>query len=571
MLQIKKLYTEPASIDPVEFSDGLNFIMGEKDDSSSKNNGVGKSLCIEFINFALLKQKAHSRVSKIPKESFNHDTKICLDIIINKTPCTIKRSIADAERPTIIMDGTATTFAKLEDATLFFTEKLFNKDDLDHPSIREILGPLIRDEKSEFKSLVSCFDTKLTIPDNYGPHLFLLGIDTDLYRAVKTCISQIDDISKEIKRIEENVHLLRQKDIADARSDLNDLDSEVAAIQASIEKLENTTGFDMVKDEIIELEERIGELRRQKAIIKHNLMKLKPVSEKVQIDSDELREFYEQLKQGLGNLIAKELNEIIDFKQKIEEFQNHLLAERKKGYIADLTSVDENIATLDKRYTENLKVLDQNGSLKNLKQTYAAYQTKFDELGQLRSFLSRHEDLEIKKQKIKSQKESDLLELQASISAAKETISSFEKTILDVHEFIQGSRKASFEVKPTGKKQVVEINMRIDDDGSHSVERAKVFIYDISLIINERVKHRHPGILIHDNIFEVDQDTLINSLRFLTEKVRFDSSQQYIVTLNSDRLEAVYNEPWYKMLDSCIVARFTKNDRFLKNKYQEVS
>jgi uncharacterized protein YydD (DUF2326 family) len=57
--------------------------------------------------------------------------------------------------------------------------------------------------------------------------------------------------------------------------------------------------------------------------------------------------------------------------------------------------------------------------------------------------------------------------------------------------------------------------LRIDDDGSHSVEREKVFIYDIALLLNEYTKSRHPGLLVHDNIFDVDDDTLRKSLEFI--------------------------------------------------------
>ena len=48
---IERLYTEPATIDPIVFTAGVNVILGESDVTSSKNNGVGKSLCIEFLNF----------------------------------------------------------------------------------------------------------------------------------------------------------------------------------------------------------------------------------------------------------------------------------------------------------------------------------------------------------------------------------------------------------------------------------------------------------------------------------------------------------------------------------------
>jgi len=90
-----------------------------------------------------------------------------------------------------------------------------------------------------------------------------------------------------------------------------------------------------------------------------------------------------------------------------------------------------------------------------------------------------------------------------------------------------------------------------------------------ALLLNEHTKTRHPGFLIHDNVFEVDQDTLINSLKFIIEKTKLAEQQQYILTLNSDRLENAKQEPWYKFLDENVRAKFTKTNRFLKLQYQE--
>ena len=317
MLQIKKLYTEPTTIDPIQFQPGLNFIFGEKSDSSSKNNGVGKSLCIEFINFALLKRASHSRVLRIPKEVFSYETSVCLDFTLNNSSYTIKRLLSDPEKPTIIVNGDVTVFSKLEDATIFLTEKLFENKSMGYPSFRQMLGLLIRDESSEFKSLVACFDTNLKVPDDYSSHLYLLGIDVELYLSAISYFKEISSISEQ-----QNVKLIRQKDIKDARADLNELDSEVTNIQLSIEQLENMAGYDTIKNDMLTLEDNIDKLRRQRDIAKHTLSKIKPISEAFQIDSSEIREFYEQLKNGLGELIAKDLNEVMAFKHKIEKFQN---------------------------------------------------------------------------------------------------------------------------------------------------------------------------------------------------------------------------------------------------------
>jgi uncharacterized protein YydD (DUF2326 family) len=208
--------------------------------------------------------------------------------------------------------------------------------------------------------------------------------------------------------------------------------------------------------------------------------------------------------------------------------------------------------------------LDQKGNLKNLKQTYAAFKEKSDQLSQLKSFVDRFDELEINKQTYKAKKEQELLRLQSLIQEQKKVIDTFEKTILEIHEYVQGNKQASFQIKPVNKVQVVEIIMRIADDGSHSVEREKVFIYDIALLLNEHTRKRHPGFLIHDNIFDVDRDTLEKSLKYLAEKADF-GDMQYILTINADRLDSSSNFS----VDEYVRARFTKQNRFLKKKYQE--
>jgi uncharacterized protein YydD (DUF2326 family) len=564
MLKIVRLYTEPEIISPIHFYEGLNIILGEKDETSDKRNGVGKSLCIEFINFSFFKKRSDSRVSQIPKDIFPENTLICLDFELHGKPLTVKRSISNAETPTILEGDIKTSFEKIEDANRFLTEKLFSHISAHYPTFRIMLGPLIRDERSEFKSIISCYDTKLRIADNYSPHLYLLGIDIAIYEQIKAHIQVIDDIQKDISRIKENVLLIRQKDIDDARSDLNELDSEVKAIEQSIDQLENIKGYEVVREELIKLEEEISIRRTQKGIFKEQLSKLKPVSQKVDIDPIEISDFYNSLKEGLGDLVQKSLEEAMYFKEKIDEFQNKLINDRRKSISQEVTLLDKQLEALDRSYSKSLSVLNQTGELKNLKQTYAAYKDKTDQLSQLRSFVERYDQLEIDKQKAKTAKETDLLRLQSLIQEQKKTIDEFEKTILKIHEYIQGNRQASFQIKPTNNKQVVDITMRIADDGSHSVEREKVFIYDLSLLTNDYTKVRHPGFLIHDNIFDVDQDTLVKSLSFLRERANLDGSQ-YILTLNSDRLTTSD----IQSLEPYIRARFTKQNRFLKKKYQE--
>jgi len=315
----------------------------------------------------------------------------------------------------------------------------------------------------------------------------------------------------------------------------------------------------------------MGELRGRKEVLSRRSARLAPIATEQSVDSAEIQEFYNQLRSGLGTSIVRDLDEVLSFKAKIEQFQRHLLAEKSAVVDVEIRTINKQLADLDRRYGKLVAVLDQEGQLRNLRQTYASYQAKSDEYGQLKSFFDRYDQLLMDRQRKKMEIESERLQLQASISVAAERVRSFEKTILDIHQFIQGNRKASFEVRTTAKKHIVEIVLRIDDDGSHSVEREKVFIYDIALLLNDYSRSRHPGLLIHDNVFDVDNDTLEKSLEYLLTRAPFEDDEQYILTLNVDRLEHCREEAWYGELEQSVVASFTKSDRFLKTHYQEIS
>ena len=81
-----------------------------------------------------------------------------------------------------------------------------------------------------------------------------------------------------------------------------------------------------------------------------------------------------------------------------------------------------------------------------------------------------------------------------------------------------GNRNAHFEIDTINSakaKEFLSFDFRINDDGSWSTNRMKVFIYDLALLINENTKKNHPKLLVHDNLFNVDNDSLEKSLNFL--------------------------------------------------------
>jgi uncharacterized protein YydD (DUF2326 family) len=568
MLQIRKLYSDPAVFDAIPLLPGVNLILGEPSEGSAKTNGVGKSIAIEFLNFALLSKYSFSRVKKIPKDVVPLDVEICVDLLIGSQEVTIKRTRGEENKPTISVNGELFEFSKLEDAHSFFGNLLFEGSEGTHPSFRSMLGVLLRDERSEFKSIINGYDTTLKISDDYAPHLYLLGVNISSYKKIKVLQKEATDLRQKVKEYEKSVMLLRQKKIDDSRADLNELDAEVSIIEQDIENLENTASYDVLETEMQELDESILKRRRQSAIILDKMSRLEPIDvERVEISTDELSEYYNDLKAGLGDLVAKDFDELKAFKAKIYRFQDEVLRKRRDSLERSLKEVKDALRVLDKEYQKKLRLLDQGGALKALKQTFATYQEKADQLADLRSFITGH-DGAVSQRRVKLlEKDTEVQRLQVNIDQANRTKSSFEGTILDIHNFVMGNRQAAFHIETVDRAQVVDITLRIDSDGSHSVEREKTFIYDFSLLTNEATGERHFGLLVHDNIFEVDSDTLKRSLGFIAQHAPALQGQ-YILTLNSDRASSDAPDAMNALVGN-VRARFTKQNRFLKNKYQE--
>ncbi|TGL01907.1 DUF2326 domain-containing protein [Leptospira bouyouniensis] len=577
MIKLIKLFSDPEIFNPIIFKSGLNLILGEKSESSNKTNGVGKSISIEFLNYCLLKKASDSRVLNIPTELIDPSTNIKLELYIHSHHLTIIRNIGDPDKVAILINDLEKTFDSLEDASEYLGN-LYFEGFLDYKvkiSLRNLLAPIIRDEKSEFKDIIKCYDTDKNIPRDYKPHLFFLGLNLDLYSEIRKII---DSLEKKTKYASETKKLLtnnQQIKISEAKARLNELDHEVASINNSIEKLRNKDSYDLIQTEIIALETKVSELRTIQKATQFEIKQIESLPIPEDISEQEIKILFNNFKEGLGDIVSKSIEEVKVFKNKIDGFRNYLVGERLAILKEGLFTLNSELRVLDESYTEKLSLIEKGELLKDLKTSLNIFNNKNEELNNLKALINRFDIAENEKEELKILKNNKLHEFRDKILEKQEVIKSFEQTILLVHERIMDNRKAHFEIQTVNKANVKDFlyfDLRTDDDGSHSTDRVKVLIYDIALLFNEQTSKRHPKFLVHDNIFDIDQDSLEKSLIFLHNQEKNNLNDfQYILTLNRDILEAIeqtnklgFNIENYKR------ASYTKENRFLKKKYTEV-
>jgi len=570
-IKLLKLYSDPEVFKPITFNDGINLIMGEKVSDgnikkANKTNGVGKTLCVEFINYCLLKTTTHCRVNKIPIENLPEDVWIILDMEINLQKMQIKRKRKSPENPIITANGVETEFSNLDDAQKYLKELLFKDFDTNtNISFREFLAPFLREEGSEFKDILMCFENTSKIPPSVKANAFLFNIDTTLIDLIKRDFGDIKKLKSHKTELKNILTEKGKKKLSDIKATINSLKDDLNKIDLALESFKTNQAFEVQQDNLSNFQNEIESLRNKQSALKYQLKKISSFPELESISEREIEIVYNQFKSGLGNIVAKSIEEVKKFKQKIDDFQNRLFNEKISSLSDELRNTTQQVNTLEEKRAELIKIIDQKGVLKDIKNGYAIFHKKKEDYS---SISSRYEDYEKSENRIKSlilEKDGYFLKLDSLILEAKDIIENFNETILSIHEYIMDSNKASFDIKTVSNsqsEQVLQFEMRIDDDGSHSVNRTKVFIYDLALMFNDFTSKRHPKLLVHDNIFDVDQDTLIKSLNYLVKSENTDF--QYILTLNRDKVE---NEEKIKALQLDIelhkVANFTKQNRFL--------
>lgn len=566
-IKLLKLYSENTLFDPVEFKDGINIVLGEKYDSTttsgSKTNGVGKSILVQFIDFCLLSRYQDSRVSKIPKNIFPENENVNLDLIIGDEKYTISRNRAKENSPNITINGVTTNFPTLKETQDYLFSIIFKDIDLESlPSFRTLLSILIRDEDSEFKDIAKPYDLRKRIPENYEPHLYLLHLSLEIYKNTKEILKQIEMITKVIRNEEKELTNNNTKDISQIKAEMNNINSEVKIIELTLKEYKTAESFKILEQDIASLEDELKQKSSQLKVLYYELNRIKSLPKSEVIDSKDVEILYNSYKESLGTLIVKSLEEATKFKNRVENFQRMLLEDKRNDIQNKINILNKEKKLLDDEYSKKIKVFDTKGVFQNLKTSLRIYQEKSDFLNKTSNLLENFQKHTSEKKNLTREKSNELLFLDKLINDEKNKIISFQDTILDIHEYIMGNRECSFEIltNSNSRSEPLKVILRISDDGSHGIDRIKVFIYDMALLFSNITKNRHPLFLIHDNIFETDENTRIRSLNFINSKLNKSEYEfQYIITLNKDSVEENgYSIPKYSILKSYNQTKFRR-------------
>lgn len=302
MLRLHRLSSEPEVFAPISFHSGVNLILGErseKDAQGRKVNGVGKSVCIDFLHFALCRRYAETRVSKIPKDFLPDELVVVLDLTIGHERLQIRRGIANHEQPAIVTsDSVETVFETLRDATHYLGALLFaGHDNAGQLSFRTLISLLMRDERSGFKSFINPHDmTVRRPPDDITPHLYLLGVELSNYRRLEETIERLASQQKMLSELKLAVTNRDELKIEDVPAKLNEERQATRKIDEALTTLRADPAFEDVEGDLNRIETELQQLRGERKSVSFQIDQIRSIPLPERIDASDLKIVYEGIR-----------------------------------------------------------------------------------------------------------------------------------------------------------------------------------------------------------------------------------------------------------------------------------
>lgn len=541
---LNKLYSDKEFFRDIEFEDNnINIILGKKTTKDNKKtfNGVGKTLSLRLIDFCL----GSSNIKSLQKLD---DWNFSLDFTLgNKTYTSTRNSTNQKE---IILNNEENS---IKDFKYFMESNLFYfEDEYKNLSYRNLISRFMRIPPYGYLEWDQC-KAKEQVDAKSLSSAFLLGLNLKLADEkirLKEKIKQLKDNKKLIEKDEDIKSIVTEG--IDISVSINNLKKEIEDLEESISKFNISEEYNDIKLEVDDLKYEKNDLLNQITLYESRLKNInESLKVKIDVDSQEVINLYENSKLILPEMIKKSLNEVSDFHSKLLESRQTRLRKDREKIDKELKTIKQDLESINKSINENSKYLRETGSISE----YEALQNKLTDMKLklqktesynkiINGITEKINDLNVEFAKANASTDKWLIENQTNI----ENISNKFKEYI---EYIYDDKKeAGISIKNNNgdNKTRFTIEPMVSGEGSMGINKVKIFCMDF---INLTLQNNHNvRFIYHDNnVFSETDPRQIYKMIKLAKQICIDKGYQYIFNINNDVFDnvvdiALHNEDY---------------------------
>ena len=544
---IHEIRANQPSFHPVKFTPGLNVVLADRAEGSSKKdtrNGLGKSTLIEIIHFCLGAKPKTGQGLAVPalkKWEFTMDLslgdeRICITRAVAE-PKYVTVSGLDKDRTDIpslnLMGERSFTIAGWRE---FLGKSLFSLDNRrassSKPSFRSLISYFVRRDHHAFGNPFSHFPKQSTW-DAQIHVAFLLGLEWRhvlQWQGINDRIKEINSIRKQVKRGAvphmhgsigelEAERVVLSQDIENSSKSLDNF--RVHPQYESIQKEANQ----LTKDLHAATNSNVISVRRLE-LYKHALKLEEPPS------TESLEKVYSEMGVVFSETILRSLAKAKDFYASVVKDRRQFLETEVSRLEHSIAKTRDEIRKLTEARADLLQILNEHGALKEMVKLRELHLSKCDEFNRLTEQIEYLRQIESDKLQIARDK-AELADL-----AARDHNDRRDTWAVPVRLFNLNSQ-ALYEAPGSLIINLTDSGFRfridISKSGSDGISKMKIFCFDLSVLEFCAGRDMSIDFLVHDSeMFDgVDSRQRAAAIERAYE-VTERTGTQYICALNSD-------------------------------------
>lgn len=544
---MRRLTCDDTRFKSLNFRDGLNIILAEKAadaEQGDSRNSTGKSSLVAIIRFlmggSLLKTLDGGALSE-------HSFTAVLELPSLDGPSQevrVTRSVARKSQLSATGWDFEESIEDVNDWRQQQAKRLFQlPDDCDCPTVSQLWGQLARtyfDDPTKQFGIEAHWETGCRIG-------YLLGLSPEILQQSRELV-RLRQQHKALKSLDrEQVFEGFTLDEAALRSELAVARTKRDTARSQLDALHIDERYAEHQSRADSLSQAIQEINDQVLINSRLVADLEGAAREEQQTLTEdlgpaVEALYAEANVNLPGLVTRRFEEVAAFHRSVVRNRQRYLREgldTARNAIDQLTGQRQR---LDTERAETLRLLTSSVAMETLAEAQRSLVRLESQVAQLEQQLENATKANQIGNTIKLRTAETVAALQTEIKERERHLERPLSRFSQLGDEIYKDRRSTLRLNATPKGNLA-VTPKISGDDSIGIKGVETFLLDIVCLLEAIALGRSPKVLVHDShIFDATDDRQVASCLNIGARLAEEHGFQYIVTMNSDKLESAQRE-----------------------------